>query len=330
MGRSRSEAADFPPLLQMPLGVEGSDTSFIAGVTSNRCMIPLHLWTRFVGGPVGSMCAVVAFGCSPAYPKRLDYGLYPSAAMQRDMHYSVYKPPAWTAAESLPLVVLLHGAGDDPRTPDSVGVGQVLDAAIQSGSVPRTVITWPQGDLGFWENWANGERRYRDWVNQELIPHVSRRYHTRDCPEGCHLMGISMGGAGALSFVLAEPQQWRSVSVLSAPVYNIDEIEEMSENFWLNLIIPTEDIWGPFSRERAPQRNVYTRWQQARDVGTLSLLFTWGSQDSDDIRRSNRRLEAHFAEREIHARMFEFDGDHSWDSWLRVLPQVIQAQVPTN
>jgi S-formylglutathione hydrolase FrmB len=203
----------------------------------------------------------------------------------------------------------------------------MLDEQITRGKVPRVVITWPQGDLGFWENWANGERRYRDWVTRELVPHVNRRYNTRGCPEGCHLVGISMGGAGALSFALAEPQQWSSVSVLSAPIYHIDEIEELYDSFWLNLIIPVEDIWGPFDVEQAPRRNVYTRWQRPMDVGAASLLFTWGTHDSGDIRASNQRFEAHLKARDISAHTFEYDGDHTWRSWLRVLPEVLALQV---
>lgn len=265
--------------------------------------------------------------CSPSYQKRLEYGLYPSPAMHRDMRYSVYTPPGWTPAEQLPLVVLLHGAGDDPATPDSVGVGQMLDKQITRGTVPRVVITWPQGDLGFWENWANGERRYRDWVTKELVPHVARRYHTRACPEGCHLVGISMGGAGALSFALAEPQRWSSVSVLSAPIFDIAEIEELYDSFWLNLIIPVEDIWGPLDLEQAPRRNVYTRWTEPSDVGATSLLFTWGTEDSENIRVTNRRFEAHLRARQITANTFEFDGDHTWRSWLQVLPKVLRLQV---
>lgn len=114
-----------------------------------------------------------AVGCTPAPQQRLAYGLYASPAMQRDMTYSVYTPPGWSASEQLPLVVLLHGAADDPKTPDKSQVGQVLDAHIAKGDVPRVVIAVPQGDLGFWENWASGERRYRDWVTQELVPTCS-------------------------------------------------------------------------------------------------------------------------------------------------------------
>lgn len=274
-------------------------------------------------------CAVswfAAVGCASALPERLEYGLYPSAAMQRDMTYGVYTPPGWTKTEELPLVTLLHGAGDNPHTPDKFGFGQTLDEHVVRGAMPRVVVVVPQGDLGFWENWHNGDRRYRDWVTEELLPHVGRRYHTRPCPEDCHVMGVSMGGAGALSFALAAPERWRSVSVLSAPIFQIDEVEELYHSFFLGLFVPVEDIWGPFDRSKAPLRDVYSRWQRADDLKP-SLLLTWGSEDSDDIRRSSRRFENHLKTHHIPARSFEFQGDHSWRSWRDVVPVAIAAQV---
>lgn len=265
-------------------------------------------------------------GCASA-PPRLEYGLYPSAAMQRDMTYSVYTPPQWTATERLPLVVLLHGAADDPKTPDESGVGQVLDEHIVRGDVPRVVVVVPQGDMGFWENWANGERRYRDWVIAELVPHVQRRYHTRTCPEGCHVMGVSMGGAGALSFALAAPEQWASVSVVSAPIFDIEDVRKLYDSFIVNLFVPVEDIWGPFDPRGAPARDVYTRWQSPSDVKPFSLLVTWGSRDSEDIRETSRKFESHLKSRHIVASSFEFEGDHSWKSWREVFPVVLRQQV---
>jgi enterochelin esterase-like enzyme len=279
---------------------------------------PLVLASGVLLGPVG---------CGGAVVERFSYGLYPSPAMQRDMTYSVYTPPDWTATERLPLVVLLHGALDDPKTPNEYGVGQVLDEQLARGDIPRVVIVTPQGDMGFWENWVSGERRYRDWVMLELLPHIQRRYHTRDCPAGCHVMGVSMGGEGALSFAMAAPTQWASVSLISAPVFNIDEVRELYDSFLVNLFVPLEDIWGPFIPAEAPARNVYTRWQGPSDVGPFKLLVTWGARDSDEIRETSRRFAAHLEAHHIAARSFEFDGEHSWKNWRDVFPVVLRDQV---
>lgn len=267
-------------------------------------------------------------GCAASTPHRLTYGQYESRATQKSMTYSVYTPPGFSPQERLPLVVFLHGAGDDPESIDQAMVGQELDRAMAKGLVPRLVLVSPQGDMGFWENWHNGKHAYRDWVVKELMPHVQAQYHTLPCPEGCHVVGISMGGHGALAFKLSEPSLWGSVSVISAPIFTIDEVKAMSESFWLSFIIPVEDIWGEFDRSRAPARNVFTRWLTPADVAPSRLLFAWAHDDSEQIRNSNRALRTHLRERAIEARSFEFQGGHNWVSWRPIFATILRAQVP--
>lgn len=55
---------------------------------------------------------------------RLTYGELESSALRKPMKYAVYAPPGWKKAESLPLVVFLHGGGDGPDCFDRAGVGQ--------------------------------------------------------------------------------------------------------------------------------------------------------------------------------------------------------------
>jgi enterochelin esterase-like enzyme len=270
----------------------------------------------------------VLVGCSASAPRRLTYAEYASAANRMAMSYSVYTPPGFSPTERLPLVVFLHGAGDDPASIDDAMVGQELDVAISKGLTPRVVLVSPQGDLGFWENWDNGERSYRDWVVKELMPHVQRRYHTQACPEGCHLVGISMGGHGALAFKLQEPALWRSVSVISAPIFSIDEVAEMSDSFWLRVFIPMDDIWGEFNRNKARQRNVFTRWMTPADIAPSTLLFAWARDDREQIRASNHALQDHLRQHHIEARSFEFAGGHNWASWRPIFATILRAQVP--
>lgn len=272
--------------------------------------------------------AGLVVGCGSAVPHRLTYGRYDSAATHKPMAYSVYTPPGFSPNERLPLVVFLHGAGDDPTSIDDAQVGQELDAAITKGLAPRVVLVSPQGDNGFWENWVSGERLYRDWVVKELMPEVQAKFHTQTCPEGCHLVGISMGGHGALTFKLGQPEMWRSVSVISAPIFTIDEVAELSDSFWLRWFIPVEEIWGKFDRTTAVGRNVFTRWTTPSDVAPSTLLFAWAHEDSDDIRRSNSALQAHLRAHHIDARSFQFAGGHNWVSWRPIFAKILRAQVP--
>jgi enterochelin esterase-like enzyme len=295
--------------------------------------LSLFVKLRLLGGLLAAVVPVVVLSCvvaacGAATPHRMTYGRYDSAAVRKEMAYSVYTPPGFTAAERLPLVVFLHGAGDDPTSIDDAAVGQELDAAITKGLIPRVVLVSPQGDNGFWENWASGERLYRDWVVKELMPRIQRTYNTQSCPAGCHLVGISMGGHGALAFKLGEPNSWASVSVISAPIFSIDEVAELNDSFWLSWFIPVEKIWGVFDREQAVGRNVFTRWSTPADVAPSTLMFAWAYEDSEHIRASNLAFQTHLRAHHIDARSFQFPGGHNWVSWRPIFAKILRAQVP--
>ncbi len=149
--------------------------------------------------------AMVAAGCG--FERQLNYVPHRSRIMRADLSYSVYTPPGWTPEESLPMVLFLHGGGDDPAAWDRHGITDRINAAYAAGDFPRAVVFFPQGDNGFWMNWHDGTRRYEDWVLDELLPEVAQRYNTQACPENCHIMGVSMGAHGALRFVLHRPER---------------------------------------------------------------------------------------------------------------------------
>lgn len=92
--------------------------------------------------------------------------------MAREMAYAVYTPPGWRPDEQLPLVLFLHGGGDDEDCFDRAGFGPFLDAEITAGRAPRCVICVPDGERGFWENWHDGSHRWTDW--RPMVPAVLR------------------------------------------------------------------------------------------------------------------------------------------------------------
>jgi enterochelin esterase-like enzyme len=244
------------------------------------------------------------------------------------MQYAVYAPPDFVQGESLPLVVFLHGGGDRADCFDRAGIGQRLDAAIAAGRVPRAIIVVPEGELGFWENWYDGSKRYRDWVMRELVPHVRDEYGVRACPEGCHVVGISMGGHGALRFGFFEHASFASVTSMSGPVMSTQRILEMSENFMIGLFIPIERVWGPVDdRARIEREDLFLAWQTQADLHGVRLMLAWGTNDRSALVASNEAFDRHLAERGIEHRTLVFEGGHKWTAWGPALEEVLRIQI---
>ncbi|MFC4699974.1 alpha/beta hydrolase [Glaciecola siphonariae] len=272
---------------------------------------------------------LVSSGCaSHTYVERSTYEQIYSPAMGREMAYSVYTPENWTPSESLPLMVLLHGARDDHKSFDKFGVGLTLDKAIAEGRAPRMIVVSPNGELGFWENWHDGSRLYRDWVVKDLMPHVSKQYSSLPCPEFCYISGISMGGHGAMRFAYYEPNTFSSVAAISAPIISkLHPGEPSLGKTILKWLIPTDRIWGDIDADASnvpKDLDPYISWVERQDMYMQPLLLVWGTEDHKDIVQANSHFQAHLAAHNKPHSWFTYEGKHKWIYWREIMPRVMR------
>ena len=272
-----------------------------------------------------ALAAAFSLAACSSFPQRLTYDRIDSAALGTQMDYAVYTPPGWTPRERLPLVLFLHGGGDDEDCFDRWGIGQRLDVALAAGDMPRAVICVPNGELGFWENWHDGSHRYRDWVLQDLLPHVREQFHTLQGREHTHVMGISMGGHGTLRLALLAPEQFASAAAISAPVMDAEHLVEFTQQFWVRLFIPVERIWGPTDDvERVRRDDLFARWQTQADLRGLRFLLVHGTDDRGGIVTGTQKFHQHLDARGIEHAYFVYDGRHKWVDWRPILPAVLR------
>lgn len=111
---------------------------------------------------LGAALLTTAFGCAHTPTGRFQYEEIASQSEGRPMRYGVLLPSGWNGKTPLPIVLLLHGAGDDETGADRAGVVEALDGAIADGTLPPFIMVTPNGDRGFWVNWYDGTHRYRD------------------------------------------------------------------------------------------------------------------------------------------------------------------------
>ena len=264
----------------------------------------------------------LALSACASFPRALSYRTVRSPALGET--YATYAVLVPEGAEGpLPVVVFLHGGGDGPDCLDRHGVAPLLVAAMREGRLPGAIVVVPQGHLGFWANWYDGSRRYEDWVLDEVMPAVARRYRTLPCPEGCHLAGVSMGAEGALRFAVHRPGAFASVSVISGPALDTDRRIAFAADPLLNIVVPTHHVFGPVTpRSRVEEDDPFVRWQRPEDL-SARLLLAWGSRDRGAVIEGSRHLDRHLTEHGIAHEAREFDGGHGWQAWGAVLVEAL-------
>jgi len=271
--------------------------------------------------------SVLVLGCA-SFPRRLGYFSMQSPAL-RDVvaQYAVLAPVPRAGGESLPLVVFLHGGGDGPDAFDRHGLSAQLEAAMAEGRLPRAVFVLPQGDLGFWANWYDGSRRYEDWVVDEVMPTVARRERTRPCPEGCHLMGVSMGAEGALRIALHRAGTFASVTSISGPTLDTARRMSFMRDPLINIILPTLHIFGPLRRAEIEADDPFVRWRAPADLGAMRLYIAWAEGDRGEIREGGAAFVRHLVAHGIPHHSEVFPGRHDWVSWAPVIQRALAVQL---
>ncbi len=179
-----------------------------------------------------------ALGQAPSGTVQLDRFFSPALEVSRE--FFIYLPPSYAREPSrhFPVIYLLHGYGSDEAEWLTHGdIAVVADSLITAGSGPF-ILVMPDGDRGYWVNWETSptyeecaasdeldeppetgcarQRRYGDYIANDLRHHVDSTYRTIDARSGRGLLGISMGGTGSLMLALTNSPLFGAAASLSA------------------------------------------------------------------------------------------------------------------
>ncbi len=148
----------------------------------------------------------------------------PALGEYRDLY--VYLPPGYDPCKKYPLILWLHGIGQDEHSflTDAV---DPLDRAMQTGRLPLAIVAAPDGSLkgvggyfsagSFWINTPVGGR-FEDYLMQDVWDFLFANYPIR--PErGAHAVaGVSMGGGGAVHTAIKYPDRFGTVLAFIPPL----------------------------------------------------------------------------------------------------------------
>jgi S-formylglutathione hydrolase FrmB len=162
-------------------------------------------------------CSVPAPTLSFATVAPSESGRFFSSARRRSVGYTIAYPPGHGPGDRLPLVVMLHGFGDD-HTSALKGMTPAQAVALRwdgAALTPMALVTVDGGD-GYWNPHPGDDPMAM--VVDELIP-LCRRKGLGVAPHGIGLMGISMGGYGAITIAEHNPGLIAAVAAISPAIW---------------------------------------------------------------------------------------------------------------
>jgi enterochelin esterase-like enzyme len=165
---------------------------------------------------IDGACSVAAPDLAPyARPGPQVSGTFYSQARNRTVGYTIGYPPGRRPGSKLPLVIMLHGYGGNHASALSgLSPAQALALRVDGAPLPPMALATVDGGNGYW-NPHPGDNP-QAMLTDELIP-MCRRLGL-----GTHrigVMGISMGGYGALLLAAKRPDLVGAVAAISPAIW---------------------------------------------------------------------------------------------------------------
>jgi S-formylglutathione hydrolase FrmB len=144
-------------------------------------------------------------------------GKFHSEARKRVVGYTIGYPPRHRVGDELPLVVMLHGFGGD-HTDGLVGMSPAQAVALQIDGKPLgpLAIVTVDGGNGYWNPHPGDDPMAM--VIDELIP-LCQKLGLGRPPQRIGVMGISMGGYGALLLAETFPRLFSAAAAISPAIW---------------------------------------------------------------------------------------------------------------
>ncbi|MFC7180436.1 alpha/beta hydrolase [Kitasatospora paranensis] len=137
-----------------------------------------------------------------------------SAARGRPVGLSVVSPPGTADPAALPVCLALHGRGGSAQGMLDLGLPQFLAAATARGVRPFHLVAVDGGEATYWHRRTPG-----DDPMAMLLDEVPGWLRARGLAAPSGVLGISMGGSGALQYARARSGGLAAVALLSPALF---------------------------------------------------------------------------------------------------------------
>jgi S-formylglutathione hydrolase FrmB len=167
--------------------------------------------------------------CSAAAPDLASYappgpqvsGTFYSQARNRTVGYTIGYPPRHQPGSELPLVIMLHGYGDN-HVSALAGLTPARALALRVGGapLPAMALVTVDGGTGYWNPHPGDDPQAM--LTDEVIPLCRGRglgTGSRGGADRIGVMGISMGGYGALLLAEKRPDLISAAAAISPAIW---------------------------------------------------------------------------------------------------------------
>ena len=258
----------------------------------------------------------------------LEYSEVHSAILGKDLGFSVLRAHSAPGVNpgDLPVVVLLHGMGDDHRSLDRFNLSPRLLRAMESGRMPRAHFILPTGERGFYITGHDGSRRYEDYILHEVLPAAEALLGAHPTRDRRVIIGVSMGGSGALQIGLRHPELFAGAGSLSGLLLDEAGAKKLIHTSALRFFVDLTAVFSDGSDQQFfDAHNIYKIAERRAAVFDQRIFLAAGLREDPEFLRTTRHFHDHLTALKINHVFTVFDGGHGWRYWAPVIEQALRT-----
>lgn len=229
-----------------------------------------------------------------------------SAAMNKTLPNLVVTPLSYDQRPGeLPVLYLLHGAYGSFRQ------WLEIEPALQRyADVYDIILVCPDGGNTSWyfDSPVDKSMQYETYVAKELVRFIDDRYRVIRDKHGRAIMGLSMGGHGALYLAIRNPEVWGAAGSTSGGV----DIRPFPNNWDLGKRL------GSYAANRENwEKNTVINAVEALKGRSLKIIFDCGLDDF--FLEVNRNMRQRLLAINVPHVYIEMPGGHNAQYWNNAL-----------
>lgn len=185
-------------------------------------------------------------------------------------------------------------------------------------------VVCPSGENSFWLNGLSTGHAFQSFVGEELVNFVRETFGLAMKREDTYIMGLSMGGFGALHTALAYPDVFSKTAPLSSALIEkeVSEMQPGSGNGTANYDYYRECFGEPskvMDSENAPEFLVKKNLREGKPMPEIFMCC--GTEDF--LINENRAMDAFLTENGVAHTYLEWSGVHDMNFWNEAVRKFI-------
>jgi len=271
-----------------------------------------------------AFCLILTFSLQQGYSQSITEKnkSFSSKIMHQEMSYSVLLPEDYyTSIDSFPVIYLLHGFGGNHNSwLIRCRINDLVDSLRSSKNLEEFIYVMPDADNSYFINNYDSSYMFSDYLAYELVPAIDSLYRTKPLYSSRAIMGLSMGGFGAIINAMKHQKQFGSVIALSAAIRTeaifINLPQARYEKYFSNVFGPglsdTARITNHW-KENSPYALMDT--SLAKSMREINWYIDCGI--SDFLLPANEEFHQLLLKNNIPHDYHVRPGNHNWAYWYK-------------